>query len=58
MSIVIGFISYFLIFKASIRFQKTDLWIIVVNLLTNKRELTPLDMDFTNTLIWLHDYNE
>lgn len=47
-----------MIYRASIRYQTTDLWYIVINLYSGKKTLTPIGMKWSNTLIWLNDYNQ
>ena len=46
------------IFKIPIFEFDTKLWRILVNEQSNFRFLTPIAGNYTNTFIWLHDYNE
>jgi len=46
------------VFKIPIFEFETDLWRILVNDQSNYRFLTPKAGNYTNTFIWLHDYNE
>jgi len=46
------------VFKIPIFEFDTDLWRILVNGQSNFRFLTPRSGNYTNTFIWLHDYNE
>jgi len=56
--IIVLFIGYFIIYKFTIRIQKTDKWFIVINFLTNTREYTPASMEYSNVIIWLNDLNQ
>ena len=51
-------VCFMFIFKIPIFEFDTELWRILVNEQSNFRFLTPLHGNYTNTFIWLHDYNE
>lgn len=49
---------FMFIFKIPMYEFETDLWRVFVNEQSNFRTLTPKTGNYTNTFIWLHDYNE
>ena len=51
-------ILFMFVFKIPIFEFDTELWRILVNEQSNFRFLTPISGNYTNTFIWLHDYNE
>jgi hypothetical protein len=44
--------------KGAIQSFSNDLWKITINRNTGYRSFVPLDGNYTNVLIWFHDYNE
>ena len=59
MIVFVSFVMLFMfIFKIPIYQFNTENWRVLINEQSNFRFLTPLSGNHTNTLIWLHDYNE
>ena len=57
-SLVMILILYVYFVKGAIQSFSNDIWKITINRNTGYRSFVPLDGNYTNVLIWLHDYNE